>query len=60
MTLNKATRVPVAVGWRASVTVHDAPAPRLVPQVLLKMVKSPGSVPVGAILEMEIANVALL
>src|SRR3954447_20285002 len=58
--LNKATRVPVAVGLNASVTVHDAPAPRLVPQVLLEMTKSPGSVLVIAILEMEIAAVASL
>jgi hypothetical protein len=58
--LNNATRAPLAVGLKASVTVHDAPAPRLVPQVLLTITKSAGSVPVGAMLEMDIAAVELL
>jgi hypothetical protein len=57
--VNKATRVPIAVGLKASVIVHDVPAPKLVPQVLLKMLKSPGSVLVRAILKIDIAVEAL-
>jgi len=58
--LNSATRVPLAVGLNATVIVHDAPAPRLVPHVLLTITKSAGSVPLGAMFEMAIAAVELL
>ena len=48
--VNKATRVPIAVGLKTSVTVHDAPAANVAPQVFFEMLKSPGSVLVRAML----------
>src|ERR1700677_1777848 len=43
--LRVAVRVPVAAGLNATPAVQLAEAARLVPQVLLEMVKSPASVP---------------
>ena len=53
--VNNATRVPIAFGLKTSVMVHDAPAPNSVPQVLLEMLKSPGSVLVITMLLIVIA-----
>lgn len=53
--VNKATRVPIAVGVKTSVRVHDALAPKWVPQVLLEILKSLGSVLVIAMLPILIA-----
>jgi hypothetical protein len=47
-----AVRVPVAVGRNPTVAVQLAETPRLVPQVLLRMTKSPASVPVNPMLLM--------
>ena len=58
--VNNATRVPTAVGLKAAVTAQDAPAFRIVPQVVFEMVKSCGSVLVKAILEIDIADEELL
>jgi hypothetical protein len=58
--LSKATRDPAAVGLKLTATVQDAPAARLVPQVLLAMEKSPGSVLVKAMLEIETVDEPLL
>ena len=53
-TVNVAARVPATVGLNATVTVQLAAAARLVPQVLLAIEKSPGFVPVMAMLLMVI------
>lgn len=45
-----AVRVPVAVGPKRMFAVQLAPAASVVPQVLLKMVKSPGFAPVKVML----------
>jgi hypothetical protein len=45
-----ALRAPDVVGLNATVTVQLAEAPRLAPQVLDEMLKSPGFVPVMATL----------
>lgn len=58
--VNKATRVPTAVGLKTSVTVHDAPAAKVAPQVFFEMLKSPGLVLVRATLLMGTAVEPLL
>ena len=54
-----ALRAPVTVGAKRMLAVQLAAAARLVPQVLLNITKSPGLVPVRAMLLMVIAVVPL-
>ena len=60
VTVSRATRVPTAFGLKTTVTVHDAPAASRLPQVLLEMTKSPGSVLVIAMLLIGTAAVPVL
>ena len=57
--LSVAVRAPVTVGAKRTFAVQLADAPRLVPQVLLKITKSPGLAPESAMLLMVIAVVPL-
>jgi hypothetical protein len=60
VTVSRATRVPTAFGLKTTVTVHDAPAASRLPQVLLEITKSPGSVLVIAMLLIGTAAVPVL